>query len=88
MLSGRSCLLKRFSSTNVEREVSTFTEHTKFSQIEDEPGLRNATMLGVVGPLIKFVNGLPTFARQTRDITPKHSFSIGCSNSADPMDLV
>jgi hypothetical protein len=82
--------LKRFSSTNVEREVfDIYRSILSSAQIEDEPGLRNATMLGVVGPLIKFVNGLPVFARQTRDITPEAQLvRSAVLNSVDPMELL
>jgi hypothetical protein len=82
--------LKRFTSTNVEREVfDIYRSILSTAQLEGDPGLRNATMLGVVGPLIKFVNGLPTYARQTRDISPEAQLvRSAVLNSVDPIDLL
>ncbi|MGB4504829.1 MAG: hypothetical protein WBI44_08035 [Syntrophaceticus sp.] len=82
--------LKQFTSTNVQREVfDIYQSILSTAQIEDGPGLRNATMLGVVGPLIKFVNGLPAYARQTRDISREAQLvRSAILNSVDPMDLL
>ncbi len=82
--------LKQFTSTNVEREVfDIYRSIVNTVQIEEDHELRNATMLGVVGPLIKFVNGLPAYARQTRDISREAQLvRSAILNSIDPMDLL
>ncbi|MGI6127890.1 MAG: hypothetical protein ACOYEF_13155 [Planifilum sp.] len=82
--------LKQFTSTNIEREVfDIYRSIVNTVRIEEDQELRNATMLGVVGPLIKFINGLPAYARQTRDISRKAQLvRSAILNSIDPIDLL
>lgn len=82
--------IKQFTSTKIEREVFDIYQsilHTV--KIKKDPGLRNATMLGVVGPLIKFINSLPAYAKQTRDVSYEAQLvRTAILNSVDPIDLL
>jgi hypothetical protein len=82
--------LKQFTSTNVEREVFLiYRSLVNTVQMEADQELRNATMLGVVGPLVKYVDNLPAYAQQTRDISREAQLvRSAILNSVDPMDLL
>ncbi|AEG14181.1 hypothetical protein Desku_0565 [Desulfofundulus kuznetsovii DSM 6115] len=83
-------VLKRFVSNNVEREVfDIYKNILNKAQIEGNPGLRNTTMLGVVGPLVKFVNELPAYARNTRQISREaQQLRLAIQNSVEPIRLL
>jgi hypothetical protein len=63
--------LKRFICSGIEQKV--FNIYRKLiNMVELERGsvkLRNASMLGIVGPLIKYVEALPAYSRNTRQIS-------------------
>ena len=83
-------VLKRFVSNHIERQVfDAYQGVIKLARIQNPPGLRNATMLGVAGPLIKFVSQLPSYSQKTRQITPaaQRVRSVILS-STDPIKLL
>lgn len=63
-------VLKSFVSTEEERKIfAIYRGLITLIQLEEEPGLRNSTMLGVVGPLIRFGDRLPAYTRNTKRIS-------------------
>jgi hypothetical protein len=82
--------IKQFTSTKIEREVfDIYRSILNAVKIKEDPGLRNATMLGVVGPLIKFINSLPKYAKQTRDVSREAQLvRTAILNSIDPINLL
>jgi len=52
-----------------ERAFSVYKAAISKSHMEIDSSLRNATMLGVVGPLMKFIDQLPRYSKQTRNIS-------------------
>jgi hypothetical protein len=82
--------LKRFVSTNVGKEIfDTYRSILYNFRVEGSPGLRNATLLGIVGPLVKFVDGLTPYAKSTRQISPQASrVRAAILNSTDPLQLL
>lgn len=82
--------LKQFVTTNIEREVfDIYKSILKRVNIKNHPGLRNSTMLGVVGPLVKFIDGLPRYSKSTRKISVKaRRVRTAIQNSIDPMRLL
>ncbi len=81
---------KRFVSTHVEWEVfGVYQSILKKVRLEDSPTLRNATMLSIVGPLIKFVNELPVYSKNTRQISlAAQRVRSSIQNSVEPMQLL
>lgn len=82
--------LKRFVSKNVEREVFDIYRYIlKDAQVGGNRGLRNTTMLGVVGPIIKFINSLTAYARNTRQVSREaQQVRLAIQRSVDPMQLL
>lgn len=83
-------LLKRFVSNHLERQVfDAYRGILKLAGLENPPGLRNATMLGVAGPLIKFIHRLPPYAQKTRQVSLQaQRVRQAVQNSADPIKLL
>jgi len=83
-------VLKRFVSNHIERRVfEAYQGVIKLAQIQSPPGLRNATMLGVAGPLIKFISGLPPYTQKTRQVSPAaQRVRSAIQNSTDPIQLL
>ncbi len=82
--------LKRFVCTNVEKEVfDTYRSILYNFQVEGSLGLRNATLLGIAGPLVKFIDGLTPYAKSTRQISPEaRRVRAAILNSVDPLRLL
>jgi len=58
-------------------------------QLREDINLRNRNMLGVVGPLIKFLNDLPNYSKNTRKISREAQLvRSAIQNSVDPMKLL
>lgn len=58
-------------------------------QLREDVSLRNRNMLGVVGPLIKFLNDLPNYSKNTRKISREALLvRSAIQNSVDPMKLL
>jgi hypothetical protein len=58
-------------------------------QLREDINLRNRNMLGVVGPLIKFINDLPNYSKNTRKISREAQLvRSAIQNSVDPMKLL
>jgi len=58
-------------------------------QLREDTNLRNRNMLGVVGPLIKFLNDLPNYSKNTRKISREAQLvRSAIQNSVDPMKLL
>lgn len=83
-------VLKRFVSNNIERQVfDAYQGVIKLARLENSPGLRNATMLGVAGPLIKFISELPSYAQKTRQVSPAaQRVRSVIMSSTDPIKLL
>ncbi len=83
-------VLKKFAASNMEREVfDVYRAILNTAEIGADTGLRNATMLGVVGPLTRFVDGLTEYAKQTRNIsTEAQRVRKAILNSVDPIELL
>lgn len=63
-------VLKSFVATEEDRKIfAIYRDLISAVRMEGEPSLRNSTMLGVVGPLIKFVEALPAYAKNTKSIS-------------------
>jgi hypothetical protein len=51
--------------------------------------LRNATMIGVIGPLMKFVDQLTRYSKQTKNLTPEAIRARSAINNAvDPLEFL
>ncbi|OPL12256.1 MAG: hypothetical protein AVO34_07605 [Firmicutes bacterium ML8_F2] len=58
-------------------------------QIEKTQNMRNLNLLGVVGPLIKFISGLPEYTLNTKNISSEAiKVRLAIQNSTDPAVLV
>ncbi|WP_066633191.1 hypothetical protein [Desulfolucanica intricata] len=82
--------LKRFVSNNIEREVfDVYRNILNKVTIKDFPGLRNSTMLGVIGPLTKFIDGLSLYSKNTRRVSQEaQQVRLAIYNSVEPMRLL
>lgn len=83
-------VLKHYISNSVEQHIfDIYRNLLTTAQLEGNLGLRNSTMLGVVGPLIKFVEGLPAYSRKTRQISLEaQRVRSAIINSVEPMQLL
>jgi ABC-type iron transport system FetAB ATPase subunit len=82
--------LKECVATNVQREVfDAYRNVLNTAEIDREDGLRNPRVIGVVGPLSKFVNELPEYTQQTRKVSLEaQQARSAIANSADPVELL
>jgi len=82
--------LKRYVPTGVRRDVvQAYFEvlNTKVIQMDDN--LRNASLLKIIAPLLKFVDGLPQYTRLTRRISlPAQKLRGALVNSREPVQLL
>lgn len=63
-------LLKRFISSGIEQKVfNIYRKLINTVSLDGHIKLRNATMLGVVGPLIKYIEALPSYSRNTKEVS-------------------
>jgi len=63
--------LKHFASTGIRREViQTYFEVLNTKTIQTDNGLRNTSLLKIVNPLLRFIEGIPRYTRLTRNISP------------------
>lgn len=83
-------VLKRIVSNSVEREVfQIYRKIINIAEIDGTDGLRNTTMLGVVGPLIKFINDLTPYAKTSRLVTQEaQRVRAAILNSTEPIRLL
>ena len=83
-------VLKHYISNSVEQHVfDIYRNLISTTKLEGNLGLRNSTMLGVVGPLIKFVEGLSAYSRKTRQISLEaQRVRSAIINSVEPMQLL
>ncbi len=79
--------VKRFMTNKLqERVFAAYRAVLKKSRLKVDSNLRNATMLGVIGPLMKFVDQLPRYSKQTRDISKKaQRVRSVIANAVDPL---
>ncbi|MGI6487652.1 MAG: hypothetical protein ACOX2B_04920 [Syntrophothermaceae bacterium] len=83
-------VLKHYITTSIEQHVfNTYRSLLDTVKLEGNSGLRNSTMIGVVGPLIKFVEELPPYSRKTRQISLEaQRVRSAIINSVEPMRLL
>lgn len=79
--------VKRFMVNDLQKTVfAVYRAVLKKSQLKIDSNLRNATMLGVIGPLMKFVDNLPRHSKQTRDISKQaQQVRAAITNAVDPL---
>jgi len=82
--------VKRFAPTGIRNEVfSIYQKLLNTSSAIGEKNIRNATMVGVVAPLIQFANGLSEYVLQTKTISRKaQNTRRVLLNSKDPVHLL
>ncbi len=82
--------LKRFVTSGIEQRVfNIYRKLIKKANLQGNVKLRNATMLGVVGPLIKYMESLPPYSRNTREISLEaQRVRSAVINSTEPMQLL
>jgi hypothetical protein len=82
--------VKTFVTDDIQQRVfSTYKGVVEKAQIKVDSGLRNATMLGVVGPLMKFIDELPRYSKQTRSISKKAQQTRAViTNAVDPLHFL
>lgn len=82
--------LKRFVTSGIEQRVfNVYRKLINKANFEGNAKLRNATMLGVVGPLIKYIEALPLYSRNTREISLEaQRVRSAVINSTEPMQLL
>lgn len=82
--------LKYFTSTNVERRIfGIYQSIVNVARLKGDQKPRNEAMLGVVGPLVQYINHLPVYSRRTRRISREAQLvRSAILNSVDPVDLL
>ncbi|HQA58376.1 MAG TPA: hypothetical protein PK033_10940 [Acetivibrio sp.] len=82
--------IKKYIFTDLDRAVfNTYESILKTARIEGITGLRNTTLLSVVGPLVKFVEDLPAYTKKTRQISKEaRQVRLAIQNSVDPARLI
>ncbi|WP_207641570.1 hypothetical protein [Syntrophomonas palmitatica] len=82
--------LKHFISTGIEQKVfNIYRKLINIANLEGNVKLRNATMLGVVGPLVKYIEALPPYSRNTREISLEaQRIRAAIMNSSEPLQLL
>jgi hypothetical protein len=82
--------LKRFVTSGIEQRVfNIYRKLIKKVNLQGNVKLRNATMLGVVGPLIKYMEALTLYSRNTREISLEaQRVRSAVINSTEPMQLL
>ena len=82
--------LKRFAPVGVRRKVfQTYLAILDTDGFRAEASVRNATLLSVVGPLVRFVEGLPEYSTYTRSVSPNAiKVRSAILNSREPLDLL
>ena len=83
-------ILKRFISSGIEQKVfNIYRKLINIANLEGNLKLRNATMLGVVGPLIKYIESLPPYSRNTREVSLEaQRVRSAIMNSTEPIQLL
>lgn len=83
-------ILKRFIASGIEQKVfNAYRKLINTDNLRNDLKLRNATMLGVVGPLIKYIEALPSFSRQTKEISLEaQRVRTAIMNSTEPIQLL
>lgn len=82
--------LRRFIKNGINLKVfHVYHKLLKASAFSDKEGLRNASMLGVIGPLVKLIEQLPPYAKKTRNISSEAiKLRLTLQNSTDPIKLL
>jgi len=82
--------LKRFMPKGVSRDViQTYFEALNTKVIQMDDNLRNTSLLKIVAPLLKFIEGLPQYTRLTRRISlPAQKLRGALINSREPVQLL
>ncbi|MGB4243958.1 MAG: hypothetical protein WBK42_10440, partial [Dethiobacteria bacterium] len=93
-----SLLLKRPALFTVKRFIADEMQDKMFAvyrnvlqspQLKVDRNLRNATMLGIIGPLMKFVDSLPRYTKQTRNISKRAlQARAAITNAVDPIKFL
>lgn len=83
-------VLKTIENNQEFNEVfQTYQELLRMDEIEVDNSLRNKTMLGVVGPLVRFVEELPQYTQNTRNISPQAiQVRTELQNATEPLRLI
>lgn len=82
--------MKRFATVGLRREFfEAYLNVLNTAHVSDELGLRNATLLSIVGPLVQFVENLAKYSKYTRNIS-KYAIRIRSAilNATDPIKLL
>lgn len=82
--------VKRIISNHISQRVfDIYQSLLKTVEIEEGTGLRNSSMLGVLGPLVKFVEGLPAYSRKTREISREaQQIRLALQTTSEPIRLL
>ncbi len=82
--------LKKYIFSDIDRAVfNTYKNILKAVHIKGKPGLRNTNLIGIVGPLINFIEGLPDYTKNTRQISREaRRVCLAIQNSMDPARLI
>jgi len=82
--------LRKYIFTDIDRAVfSTYKNLLKAVRIEGKPGLRNANLISVVGPLVNFIESLPAYTKNTKQISREaRRVRLAIQNSVDPARLI
>jgi hypothetical protein len=82
--------LKRFAKNSIRRDViKTYFEVLNSKEISFNDNLRNTSLLKIISPLLKFVDSLPKYSRQTRRISlPSQKLRSVLLNSREPISLL
>lgn len=82
--------IRRFSPLGIQGKVfRIYQEMLNASAVGDHGKLRNATIVGIVGPLVQFADELPPYVKQTRTISPVARRLLQTMlNSKDPIQLL
>lgn len=82
--------LKHYMPKGVRRDViQTYFEALNTKVIQMDDNLRNISLLKIVAPLLKFVDGLPQYTHLTRRISlPAQKLRSALINSREPVQLL
>lgn len=82
--------IKRFSTNLVQRDIiKTYFKVLNSKKLQMDDNLRNTSLLKIVAPLLKFIDSLPQYSKQTRQISiPSQKLRSVLFSSREPVSLI
>ena len=83
-------IIRRFAPVGLRRKVfESYLSILNTVNLSENSNLRNPTLLSVVGPLVQFIDSLPTYSRLTRSISIEaQRVRAAILHASDPINLL